>query len=114
MQLVGQSLSARWCNAYLKKFEFPANPWCRRHCKHALILVYDNSQSSAYLLEEKTFTESNIQTYRHDQLGRIGILLVNLGTLYAPNPVSLRLSERVSSASWRLVSASNHGRKDMS
>lgn len=35
-------------------------------------------------------TEPNLHTYRHDQLDQIGVLLVNLGTPDAPDPVSVR------------------------
>ena len=35
-------------------------------------------------------TEPNLQTYRHDQISLIGVLMVNLGTPDAPNPASVR------------------------
>lgn len=34
--------------------------------------------------------EPNLQTYRHDQIGLTGVLLVNLGTPDAPDPASVR------------------------
>ena len=44
----------------------------------------------AHLLEENALTNPNLQTFCHDQLSQIGVLLVNLGTPDAPDPVSVR------------------------
>ncbi|MCW5587338.1 MAG: ferrochelatase, partial [Chromatiales bacterium] len=35
-------------------------------------------------------SEPNLQTYRHDQVGQVGVLLVNLGTPDAPTRGAVR------------------------
>ncbi len=70
--------------------ELPANLWRKEQCEGALHWSHNNSGSSARLLEEKTLTEPNLQTFCHDRLSQTGVLLVNLGTPDAPDPVSVR------------------------
>ena len=40
--------------------------------------------------EQSPLSEPNLQSYHHDQVGRTGVLLVNLGTPDAPDRVSVR------------------------
>lgn len=47
-------------------------------------------QACADRQDEQILSEPNLQTYRHDQIGQMGVLLVNLGTPDAPDRASVR------------------------